>query len=118
MRLGCVGVRVGVSVRVGEKVTVGVSEAVGVGVSSSVVDVTVAGTVCVVVGGNLVGVGVVAGVTRGTRTNLARSVSSNPVPMMIGMAYLRSMSGNAAEVVTWFSPEYPSASNSFWKLAA
>src|SRR5215216_964582 len=122
VRLGWVGVCVAVAIRVceavGERVSVMVCEAVGrsvaVGVSGSVV--TVARTDGVAMGGVLEGVAVVT--TRGARTYVERMASRKPMIRRMGTAYLRSMSGNAAAVVAGFSPEYPSASSSFWRFAA
>src|SRR5215212_7815273 len=107
VRLGWVGVRLGVSVceAVGERVSVTVCEAVGrsviVGVSSAVV--TLAGADGVAIGGVLEGVAVVT--TSGARTNVERIASRKPMSRRIGIAYFRSMSGNAAAVVAGFSPE-------------
>ena len=110
--------RVGVSVceAVGERVAVALGEMVGVKVSASLVEVAGAGSVGVAVGGGLEGVTVVT--TSGVRTNVDRIASKKPIAMMMGTAYLRSMSGNAEEVVTGFSPVYPSASSRLLRLAA
>ena len=111
-----VGARVDVRVTVGERVTVGLGETVGVTVSASLVGVTVAGSVCVAVGGGLEGVTVVT--TSGVRTIVDRIASKKPSAMMMGTAYLRSMSGNAAAVVTGFVPVCPRAFSRFWKFTA
>jgi hypothetical protein len=91
---------------------------VGVTVSSSRVGVgvTVAGSVCVAAGRVAEGVAVVT--TKGTRTYVDIIANRKPVAMIIGIAYLRSMSGNAAEAVAGFSPVCPMASSRFLRLAA
>ena len=108
----------GVGVMLGESVTVGLSEAVTVGVSASLVDVT-----CTVMDGVVVGeIGMFEGVavvtTRGVRISVDSAASKKPVTKIIGIAYLRSMRGSAAMVVTGFSPVYPSASSRLCRLAA
>ena len=112
-------VRVGdaVNVMVGERVGVALGDVVelcvAVGVSASTVNVAAG---CVAVVARTVGVDV--GGADGVRSKLVRSASKKPTPMRMGMAYLRSMSGNAAAVLTGFSPVCPNASSSFWKLTA
>ena len=110
------GVWVGETVMVGERVAV--CEAVGVRVPASVVEVAVAGTGRVAVGRRMAGVGVAVVTTSGISTNVDRIASRNPIPRMTGMAYLRSMSGKAAPVVTGTFPEYPIASSRFLRFAA
>ena len=84
-----------------------------VGVAVSVAKITTA-----VVGGRIEGVDVDVGVTGGVRIKVDMSASRIRTPMMMGMAYLRSISGKVVTGATGNFPEYPSAVNRLLRLAA
>src|SRR4030095_12825738 len=85
-----------------------VGESVNVRITTGVADGRVeGGRVCVAVGG-----------TGGVRKKVDIRARRIRIPMLMGMAYLRSRLGKVAFGATGISPEYPKALNKLFRLAA
>ena len=115
-----VGLAVGVSVVV--SVTVEVEAAVTVPVGRSVCVEDVAEACTVADAGASVEVGVVGGGGVGLKIKIAASASRITIPMMIGIAYLRSAggrneNGSTGGVITGGSPVNPKADSRLLKLS-
>ena len=107
-----VGFGVDVSVIVGVSVTVELAVGLTVDVWVSVVEMTTA-----VADGRVEGVGVEVGDTGGVRKKVDRRASRIRTPMMMGIAYLRSIIARVV-VGTTGSPVYPKVVNRLFRLAA